>query len=73
MNKEKPVSVPLAEHFKLNTMQCPTSEEEKKEVSKVPFSSVGGSLMYVMICTKPNIANAIGIVSRFLSNPCKEH
>jgi len=30
MDKAKPVSVPLAEHFKLSTMQCPTSEEEKE-------------------------------------------
>ena len=29
--------------------------------------------MYTMICTRPNIAHAVGVVSRFLSNPDEEH
>ncbi|RVW65305.1 Retrovirus-related Pol polyprotein from transposon TNT 1-94 [Vitis vinifera] len=28
----------------------------------VPYASVVGSLMYVMVCTRPNIARAIGVV-----------
>ena len=31
------------------------------------------SLMYLMICTRLDIAYAIGVVSKFLSNPGKEH
>ena len=29
--------------------------------------------MYVMVCTRPDISHAIGVVSRFLANPCKAH
>jgi len=29
--------------------------------------------MYVMVCTRPDIAHAVGVVSRFLSNPGNEH
>ncbi|KAI4334943.1 hypothetical protein L6164_013639 [Bauhinia variegata] len=29
--------------------------------------------MYAMVCTRPNIAHAVGVVSRFLSNPSREH
>ena len=29
--------------------------------------------MYAMVCTRPDIAHAVGVVSRFLSNPGKEH
>ena len=32
-----------------------------------------GSLMYAMVCTMPDIAHAVGVVSRFISNPGKEH
>ena len=32
-----------------------------------------GSLMYVMVCMRPDIVHAIGVVSRFLSNSGKEH
>jgi len=73
MDKAKLVSVPLPEHFKLSTMQCPTNEEEKKEMSRVPYSSVVGILMYAMICTRPDIAHAVGVVSQFLSHSGEEH
>ena len=42
-------------------------------MAKVPYSSVVGSLMYAMVCTRPDIAHAVGVVSRFLKNPGKEH
>ncbi|GAV91753.1 hypothetical protein CFOL_v3_35141, partial [Cephalotus follicularis] len=29
--------------------------------------------MYAMVCTRPDIAHAVGTVSRFMSNPGKEH
>jgi len=32
-----------------------------------------GSLMYAMVCTRPNIAQAVRVVSRYMSNPRKEH
>ncbi|RVW21877.1 Retrovirus-related Pol polyprotein from transposon TNT 1-94 [Vitis vinifera] len=40
---------------------------------KVPYASTMGSLMYAKVCTRPNIAHVVGIVSMFLSNPSKEH
>ena len=73
MSKAKAVCSPLAGHFKLSSKQCPTSEKEKEEISRVPYSSAVGSLMYAMVCTRPDIAHAVGVVSRFLSNPGKEH
>jgi hypothetical protein len=39
----------------------------------IPYSSAVGSLMYAMVCTRPDIAHAVGIVSRFMVNPGKEH
>ena len=38
----------------------------------MPYASAVGSLMYTMVCTRPDIAHAVGVVSRFLSNPSKE-
>ena len=37
-------------------------------MTKIPYQSVVGSLMYAMIATRSNIAFAIGVVCRFLSN-----
>jgi len=42
-------------------------------MSKIPYASVVGSLMYAMVCTRLDITDAIGVVSRFLSNLGKAH
>ena len=42
-------------------------------MSRVPYSSAVGILMYVMVFTRSNIAHAMGVVSRYMNNPGKEH
>ena len=39
----------------------------------VPYASVFGSLMYAMVCTRADIAHAVGVLSRYMSKPGKEH
>jgi hypothetical protein len=73
MHNEKPVSTPLTSHFKLTKEMCPKTQEEIKYMSRVPYSSTVGSLMYVMVCTRPYIAHAVGVVSRYMNNPGKEN
>ena len=29
--------------------------------------------MYAMVCTRPNISHAVGVVSRYMHDPCKGH
>lgn len=69
----KPVSTPLASHFRLSKEQSPKTKQEKDFMAKVPYASAIGSLMYAMVCTRPDIAHAVGVVSRFMSNPGKHH
>lgn len=73
MNHAKPVSTPLASQFNLSKRDCPKTEKEKASMSFIPYSSAVGSLMYAMVCTRPDIAQAVGLVSRYLSNPGKAH
>jgi hypothetical protein len=73
MQNEKLVSTPLANHFKLIKEMCPNTQEEIEYMSMVPYSSIVGNLMYVMVFTRPNIAHAMGVVSRYMKNPGKEH
>ena len=73
MKNSKPISTPLVGHFKLTLKDCPTSDYQKEEMQKIPYSSAVGSLMYAMVCTRPYIAHVVGVVSRFLANPGKEH
>ena len=73
MNKAKLVSTPLGSHFKLSKEQSPKTEEERDHMSKVSYASAIDSLMYAMVCTRPDIAHAVGVVSRFMSRPGKQH
>jgi hypothetical protein len=42
-------------------------------MERIPYASVVGSLIYAMVCMRLDIAHAVGVVSRFLSNPGREH
>jgi hypothetical protein len=42
-------------------------------MSRVPYASVVGSLMYAMVCIRPDIAHAEEVLSRYMSKPGKEH
>jgi hypothetical protein len=42
-------------------------------MAQVPYASAVGSLMYAMVCTRPDIAQAVGVVSRYMANPGREH
>ena len=73
MQNAKLVSTPLARHFKLSKHMCPETQEEIDYMSKIPYSSAVGSLMYAMVCTRPDIVHAVGVVRRYMNNPDKEH
>jgi Reverse transcriptase (RNA-dependent DNA polymerase) len=73
MQGAKKVSCLLLNHLKLSKKMCPSTEKEKDEMSRVPHSSAVGSLMYSMVCTRPDITHAVGVVSGFLFNPGKQH
>nr|GEZ46301.1 retrovirus-related Pol polyprotein from transposon TNT 1-94 [Tanacetum cinerariifolium] len=73
MDKAKVVSSPLTLNFKLTDKDCPSSKKNIEKMDRVPYASAVGSLMYAMVCTRPDLAHAVGVVSRFLSNPGKKH
>ena len=38
-------------------------------MSNVPYASAVGSLMYAMLCTRPDICFVVGLISRYQNNP----
>nr|GEV15644.1 Gag-Pol polyprotein [Tanacetum cinerariifolium] len=60
----KPISSPFLTNVKLSSKMSPSSEKERMKMSRVPYASAVGSLMFAMICTRPNIAHAVGVMSR---------
>ncbi|WVZ49528.1 hypothetical protein U9M48_000876 [Paspalum notatum var. saurae] len=52
---------------------CPRTDSDFEYMSKVPYSSAIGSLMYVMVCSRPDLSYAMSLVSRYMANRGKEH
>eukprot|EP00253_Pinus_taeda_P024773 PITA_24773 len=73
MQDNKPVKVPIPVGVRLFAEQCPKTQEEEEDMSRVPYASAVGSLMYAMVCIRPDITHVVGVLSRFMSKLRKEH
>ncbi|GAQ79929.1 hypothetical protein KFL_000420010 [Klebsormidium nitens] len=57
----------------MSPAEKPTREGEKLDVSAFPYSRLIGSLLYIANCTRPDISQAVGVLSRFMSKPTRDH
>ncbi|KAJ9557676.1 hypothetical protein OSB04_012290 [Centaurea solstitialis] len=57
----KTSSTPLPKHIKITSEDCPKDYKEKDEMLKVPYASAVGSLMYAMVCTRPDLAHCVSV------------
>ena len=73
MNESKPISTPLGSHFRLSSKMSPKGDNGIEEIKHVPYASSVRSLMYAMVCTRPDLAYSASLVSRFMGNLGKEH
>ncbi|KAK8610098.1 hypothetical protein V6N13_026642 [Hibiscus sabdariffa] len=48
---------------------CPSSPQERERTSQIPYASAIGSIMYAMICTRPDLSYALSMTSRYQANP----
>lgn len=63
MHDYKPVTLPLANQNKLSSECCPKIEEEYARMFKIPYANVIGTVMYLMICTRHDLAHTFcGII-----------
>ena len=69
----KGVSIPLSHGTYFSVGQSPDGDEEKEQMSAIPYRQAVGSLMYLMVSTRPDIAAAVQVLSRFGSNPGPAH
>ncbi|XP_055821255.1 secreted RxLR effector protein 161-like [Solanum dulcamara] len=67
------MNTPKARGETLSLEICPKTKKEKENMSRVPYSSVVESLIYVMMYTHPDICYAVGLVSRYQSNLGRNH
>ena len=55
----------IGQEIFLSKRDCPTTSQERERMSRVPYDSAVGSIMYAMTCTRPDVAYSLGVVSRY--------
>ena len=73
MHDSKKGYVPMTLGMKLSKSQCPTSDLEVAMMSRIPYASAIGSIIYAMICTRPDISYVVSMTSRYQANPGEDH
>jgi hypothetical protein len=73
MQDSKKGFVPFRVGMPLSSNQRPKTPAEIERMRGIPYASAVGSLMYAMLCTRPDICFAVGMVSRYQSDPGEEH
>ena len=73
MDQSKKGFLPVLQGVRLSSAQCPTTAEDIEEMSVIPYASAIGSIMYAMLCTRPDVSLAVSLVGRYQSNPGMEH
>ncbi|CAA0842072.1 Uncharacterized mitochondrial protein AtMg00810 [Striga hermonthica] len=53
--------------------KCPKLDKETQDMVEIPYDSVVGCLMYAMVCTRPDLAHAVGQVCKYMSRSGKQH
>ena len=73
MDQAKKGFLPVLQGVKLSKTQCPTTAEDREKMKSVPYASAIGSIMYAMLCTRPDVCLAISLAGRYQSNPGVVH
>ncbi|KAJ7963948.1 Retrovirus-related Pol polyprotein from transposon TNT 1-94 [Quillaja saponaria] len=73
MHKCKPGDVLVVKGGRFSLDQCPVNDFQREFMKNIPYASAVGSLLYAQVCTRPDIAFAVGVLGRYQSNLGPEH
>ncbi|KAK8667494.1 hypothetical protein V6N13_007643 [Hibiscus sabdariffa] len=65
--------LPMRHGISLSKEMCPSTPQERERMSQIPYASAIGSIMYAMICTRPDLSYALSMTSRYQVNPDEGH
>ncbi|GKF70829.1 hypothetical protein Tco_0203886 [Tanacetum coccineum] len=69
MDNSKRSHIHMQERLDLNKSQGAQTPKEVNRKKNVPYASAVGSIMYAVRCTRPDVAFAQNMTSRFQQNP----
>ena len=73
MEGSKKGTLPTAHGITMGKKHCPQTDVQLENMSEVPYASGIGSIMYSMICTRPDVSFALSVTRRYQSDPGMEH
>ena len=73
MEEAKKGFLPMSHGIHHSKSQCPTTTDEWDHMSKVPYASAIGSIMYAMISTRLDVSYALSVTIRYQSDPGESH
>jgi hypothetical protein len=73
MDQCDPINIPANPNRRLKPEMSPKTEEERHKIKEGPFWEYIGSLMYLMVMTRPDIAFSINQAAADVSDPGEEH
>ncbi|KAJ9546917.1 hypothetical protein OSB04_019460 [Centaurea solstitialis] len=59
MDESKKGFIPMQHGIVLSKTQCPVSSQDQDKMKSVPYASAIGSIMYAMLCTRPDVAYSV--------------
>ena len=65
MDQAKKGFLPMLQGKSLSKTQCPAMADEREKMRVIPYASAIGSVMYAMLCTRPDVSNALSLTSRY--------
>ena len=57
----------------LSKFMCPKTQDERTHMNMTPYASAIGSIMYAMLCTRPDVSYALSVMSKYQSEPGMGH
>ncbi|WVZ96608.1 hypothetical protein U9M48_042224 [Paspalum notatum var. saurae] len=73
MHDSKKDFLPMSPGTILSKTQCPSTTDGQKRMSEITYASAIGSIMYAMMCTRPDVSFALSVTSRYQSCPGEGH
>jgi hypothetical protein len=73
MSNCKPAKLPMDPGVKLSKAMSPTTPDEIAEANRFPYREIVGSLMYLMITSRPDISFAVGQLAMYMNCHGSQH
>ncbi|KAK8560082.1 hypothetical protein V6N12_012885 [Hibiscus sabdariffa] len=73
MEESKRGFLPMRHGISLSKEMCPSTPQERERMSQISYASAIGSIMYAMICTRPDLSYALSMTNRYQTNPGEGH